>query len=156
MPRQSPLDSARLRRDLGLARAREAASPVKYMMPAPAGYSQVVIVSAPKVVFSSTQLAFGPQPGDIRLAFERLQKSIAPLNARLDTVAMSHIYVVARGGKRRIEAADLRERSFADSHVASAQLRKAIVTSANFARETGCRGHRGGASGVPRRRKIRP
>jgi len=81
----------------GVARAREAASPVKYMMPAPAGYSQVVIVSAPKVVFSSTQLAFGQQPGDIRLAFERLQKSIAPLNARLDTVAMSHIYVVSRG-----------------------------------------------------------
>lgn len=80
----------------GVARAREAASPVKYMMPA-SGYSQVVIVSAPKVVFSSTQLAFGQQPGDIRLAFERLQKSIAPLNARLDTVAMSHIYVVSRG-----------------------------------------------------------
>lgn len=67
------------------------------MLPATAGYSQVVIVNAPKLVFSSTQLAFGAQEGDIRLAFERLGRSIVPLNARLDGVAMSHIYLTSRG-----------------------------------------------------------
>jgi enamine deaminase RidA (YjgF/YER057c/UK114 family) len=81
----------------GAARAREPATPVRFMPPGPAGYSPMVIVSAPKLVFSSTQLAFGSQEGDIRLAFDRLQRSIAPLNARLDTVVMSHIYVVSKG-----------------------------------------------------------
>lgn len=80
----------------GAARAHEPASAVKFMMAAPAGYSQAVIVSVPKLVFSSTQLAFGSQEGDIRLAFERLSKSIMPLNARLDTVAMSHVYLTSR------------------------------------------------------------
>lgn len=81
----------------GSARAREPASPVRFMPPGPAGYSPMVIVSAPKLVFSSTQLAFGSQEGDIRLAFDRLQKSIAPLNASLDTAVMSHIYLVSKG-----------------------------------------------------------
>jgi len=81
----------------GVARASESAAPVKFMLPTAPGYSQVVIVSAPKLVFSSTQLAFGTQEGDVRLAFERLSKSIMPLNARLDTVAMSHIYLISRG-----------------------------------------------------------
>jgi len=80
----------------GVARASESASPVKFMLPAAPGYSQVVIVSAPKLVFSSTQLAFGTQEGDVRLAFERLRKSITPLNARLDAVAMSHVYLISR------------------------------------------------------------
>ena len=80
----------------GAARAHESAGGVKFMLPAPAGYSQVVIVSAPKLVFSSTQLAFGNQEGDMRLAFERLGKSIMPLNARLDGVAMSHVYLISR------------------------------------------------------------
>ncbi len=81
----------------GTARAREAATPVKFLAPGPAGNPQMVVVSAPKLVFSSTQLAFGGQEGDIRLAFDRLQKSISPLNARLDTVVMSHIYLVSKG-----------------------------------------------------------
>src|SRR5579884_3950517 len=81
----------------GIARAQQPVSAVKFMLPAAAGYSQIVIVSAPKLVFSSTQLAFGGQEGDIRLAFERLGKSILPLNARLDSVAMSHIYLTQRG-----------------------------------------------------------
>lgn len=80
----------------GTARAPERALPAKPAMLGATGYSQVVVVSAPKLVFSSTQLAFGTQEGDVRLAFERLQRSIMPLNARLDTVAMSHIYLISR------------------------------------------------------------
>jgi enamine deaminase RidA (YjgF/YER057c/UK114 family) len=82
----------------GIARAPESSSAgVKFMLPAAPGYSQVVVVNGPKLVFSATQLAFGAQPGDVRLAFERLRKSITPLNARLDAVAMSHIYLISRG-----------------------------------------------------------
>jgi enamine deaminase RidA (YjgF/YER057c/UK114 family) len=82
----------------GIARAADAAfSGVKFMLPAAPGYSQVVIVNGPKLVFSATQLAFGTQEGDVRLAFERLRKSITPLNARLETVAMSHFYLISRG-----------------------------------------------------------
>ena len=32
----------------------------------------------------------------MRLAFERLGKSIMPLNARLDGLAMSHVYLTSR------------------------------------------------------------
>jgi enamine deaminase RidA (YjgF/YER057c/UK114 family) len=81
----------------GAARSRVAVSTAKFLLPAPPGYSQIVVVSAPKLVFSSTQLAFGNQEGDFRLAFDRLQKSLAPFNGSLDTVVMSHIYVVSRG-----------------------------------------------------------
>jgi len=87
-----------------VARVQEPVDSVKFLMPAPQGYSQMVIVSAPKLVFSSTQLAFGSQEGDIRLAFERLRKSISPLNARLDSVAMSHIYLISRGLIERFRA----------------------------------------------------
>ncbi len=81
----------------GAARAREPASPMKFLARGPSGNSQMVVVSSPKLVFSSTQLAFGSQEGDIRLAFDRLQKSIAPLNASLDSTVMSHIYLVSKG-----------------------------------------------------------
>ena len=86
----------------GIARAEQPVSSVKFLMPAAAGYSQVAIVSAPKLVFSSTQLAFGLQEGDIRLVFERLSKSIQSLDARLDRVAMSHIYLTSTGLNDRI------------------------------------------------------
>ena len=81
----------------GTARAKEAAAPAKFVFTAPASYSQMVVVSAPKLVFSSTQLAFGNQESDVRLAFERLQRSIASLKAELNTVVMSHTYLISRG-----------------------------------------------------------
>ncbi len=59
-------------------------------------YSQLVLVTAPKLVFSSTQLGFGHQEGDVKLAFERLRKALAGLNARFDGLAMSHVYLTSR------------------------------------------------------------
>lgn len=59
-------------------------------------YSQLALVTAPKLVFSSTQLGFGHQEGDVRLAFERLRKALAGLNARFDSLAMSHVYLTSR------------------------------------------------------------
>lgn len=55
-------------------------------------YSQVALVGAPRVVLSGTQLAFRAQDSDVRLAFERLAKSLEPTGAKLSDVAMSSIY----------------------------------------------------------------
>src|SRR5262249_35439015 len=35
-------------------------------------YSQIALVNAPKIVITGTQMSFGEQEGDIKLAFERL------------------------------------------------------------------------------------
>jgi enamine deaminase RidA (YjgF/YER057c/UK114 family) len=67
-------------------------------------YSQLVLVTAPKLVFSSTQLGFGHQEGDVKLAFERLQKALGGLNARFDGVAMSHVYLTSRSMADKVRA----------------------------------------------------
>ncbi|HLW75654.1 MAG TPA: Rid family hydrolase, partial [Bryobacteraceae bacterium] len=56
------------------------ASPVQFLNP-PAlarnpNYSQIVLVNAPRIVFSGTQMAFGEADQDVRLSFERLRKAL--------------------------------------------------------------------------------
>lgn len=58
-------------------------------------YSQVALVSSPKLVLTGTQLAFGSQESDAKLAFERLEKVLASMNARFDGVVMSHVYLTS-------------------------------------------------------------
>ena len=58
-------------------------------------YSQLALVTSPKLVISGTQLAFGSQENDIKLAFERLQKALAQLKTGFDRVVMSHVYVTS-------------------------------------------------------------
>ena len=58
-------------------------------------YSQLTIVHAPKIVFSSMQLAFGTQEPDIKLAFDRLQRALGALDANLGHLAMSHVYLTS-------------------------------------------------------------
>lgn len=58
-------------------------------------YSQLALVNSPKLVITGTQLAFGNQEGDIKLAFDRLQRVLSSSNARFDQVVMSHIYVTS-------------------------------------------------------------
>jgi enamine deaminase RidA (YjgF/YER057c/UK114 family) len=55
-------------------------------------YSQVAVVSAPKLVISGTQMAFGGQDSDIRLAFERLQKALDQVGATYKDVFYSSTY----------------------------------------------------------------
>jgi enamine deaminase RidA (YjgF/YER057c/UK114 family) len=83
-----------------VARLRAPASPeVQFVNPLgldpSPNYSQLVLVSAPKLVLSSTQLSFGGQEGDIKLAFDRLQKALATVNARFENVVASHIYLTS-------------------------------------------------------------
>ncbi len=60
-------------------------------------YSQLALVKSPTLVITGTQLAFGSQEGDIKLAFERLQRVLAASNARFDQLVMSHTYVTSSG-----------------------------------------------------------
>ena len=93
----------------GVARLRTPQSePVRFIGAAdsPDG-SQSVLVSAPKLVISGTQLAFHDQASDIRLAFERLSKAIDPLGATLGDVAMTHLYSLSRSTAERVRGVRL-------------------------------------------------
>jgi enamine deaminase RidA (YjgF/YER057c/UK114 family) len=83
-----------------VARLRVAINgPVTFLNPADLdkspNYSQLALVRSPKLVITGTQLAFGSQEGDIKLAFERLQRVLGSSNARFDQVVMSHTYVTS-------------------------------------------------------------
>ena len=60
-------------------------------------YSQLTLVKSPTLVITGSQLAFGSQEGDIKLAFERLGRVLTSSNARFDQVVMSHTYVTSSG-----------------------------------------------------------
>jgi enamine deaminase RidA (YjgF/YER057c/UK114 family) len=68
------------------------------------GGSQMVLVSAPQIVISGTQLAFGSQDADLKLAFERLEKALAAKGAHFDHVAISHLYVTSSSLAARVLA----------------------------------------------------
>lgn len=53
---------------------------------------QSAAVSAPKLAFTGTQMAFGFDDKDARLAFQRLEKALEPLGASTKGVAMVNFY----------------------------------------------------------------
>jgi enamine deaminase RidA (YjgF/YER057c/UK114 family) len=55
-----------------------------------------------KLIITGTQLAFGSQEGDLKLAFERLQKALTGSNASLDHVVMSHLYTTSTSLRERL------------------------------------------------------
>ena len=86
----------------GVARLRTPiAEPVTFLNPADLdkspNFSQLALVKSPKLVITGTQLAFGSQEADIKLAFERLQKVLSSANARFDQLVMSHTYATSAG-----------------------------------------------------------
>jgi enamine deaminase RidA (YjgF/YER057c/UK114 family) len=72
--------------------------------PASSSDPQMAAVSSPQVVITGTQLAFGNQDSDFKLAFERLEKTLAASKTRFDHVVMAHLYVTAGGLSRRVLA----------------------------------------------------
>ncbi len=58
--------------------------------------SQVVLVSAPRLVLTGTQLAFQEKETDIRLAMDRLGKTLESQGASYHDIVMSHVYVLSR------------------------------------------------------------
>jgi enamine deaminase RidA (YjgF/YER057c/UK114 family) len=69
--------------------------------PAPGSFA---LVTAPKLVLSATQLSFGTAEGDVKLAFDRLEKSLAPFQVQLASVAMTHVYVMSSGMSEKVRA----------------------------------------------------
>lgn len=71
--------------------ARPANGPVEFR-----GGSQAVAVSAPKLVLTGTQMAFGFEDRDALLAFQRLDKAIVPLGATSRGIVFAHFYPLSR------------------------------------------------------------
>ncbi|MBV9770501.1 MAG: RidA family protein, partial [Bryobacterales bacterium] len=66
--------------------------------------ANIALVSKPQVVITGMQLAFGNQDGDLKLAFERLGKTLAEKDARLDHAVISHLFVTSSGLSSRVLA----------------------------------------------------
>jgi enamine deaminase RidA (YjgF/YER057c/UK114 family) len=65
--------------------------------PAAAGESGIALVAAPHIVLSGTQVSFGYQEQDSRLAFGRLQKALEQSGATFRDVAFVHYYPLSFG-----------------------------------------------------------
>jgi enamine deaminase RidA (YjgF/YER057c/UK114 family) len=72
--------------------------------PAAASNSQAALVVSPQVIITGTQLAFGSQDSDFKLAYARLEKTLAASRTSLDRVVMAHLYVTAAGLASRVLA----------------------------------------------------
>ena len=57
------------------------------------------LVSAPKLIFTGAQMAFGEKEADLRLAFERLEKSMEPLGVTYQDVVFAGFYPVSRAAE---------------------------------------------------------
>ena len=92
-----------------VARARAAApEPISFLNPVALDksphYSQIALVTSPKLVITGTQLAFGTQESDVKLAFERLAKALSGSNARFVHVVMSHMYLTSGALSAKVRA----------------------------------------------------
>jgi enamine deaminase RidA (YjgF/YER057c/UK114 family) len=63
------------------------------------------LVGSPHVVLTGTQVSFGYEEQDARLAFERLRKALEPLGASLQDVAFAHFYPLSRKIEDQVRAA---------------------------------------------------
>jgi enamine deaminase RidA (YjgF/YER057c/UK114 family) len=75
---------------------RPVGASVRFEDPSPTSHSQVVLVSAPKLVLTGTQLAFQEQEPDVRLALDRLGRTLEAQGATYKDTVMSHVYVLSR------------------------------------------------------------
>ena len=58
----------------------------------PSGDSQIALVGTSHLVLTGTQVSFGYEEKDARLAFERVSKAMEPLGTSLSDVAFVHVY----------------------------------------------------------------
>ncbi len=66
-------------------------------LPKSPNYSQIALVAAARLAFTGTQLAFGSEDKDVRLAFQRLSKSLEEVKVSIPAVVMSSIYPMTNG-----------------------------------------------------------
>lgn len=58
--------------------------------------------AAGKLVFSGAQMAFGETDADLRLAFERLKKSLEPLGVTSENIVAAGFYPVSRAAEQKL------------------------------------------------------
>lgn len=84
-----------------VARLRSDAGAVRVLNPeglsTEAGQSQIALVNAPQVVLTGTQVSFGYQPADARLAFGRLGKVLEQEGVTTHEVVFAHYYPLSGG-----------------------------------------------------------
>jgi enamine deaminase RidA (YjgF/YER057c/UK114 family) len=61
-----------------------------------ANYSQLALVSCPRLVLTGTQVSFGYQDADARQAFQRLEKALDQYHSSLRQAAMVHYYPLSQ------------------------------------------------------------
>jgi enamine deaminase RidA (YjgF/YER057c/UK114 family) len=64
----------------------------------------MAVVSAPRLVLTGTQLAFHAKDGDIRLAFERLGKTLESMNTGYGKVVYANLYPLAEDVAEKVRA----------------------------------------------------
>jgi enamine deaminase RidA (YjgF/YER057c/UK114 family) len=84
---------ARLRRDIGTR--FETMNPEG--LAAELGASQIALVASAKVVLTGTQVSFGFEEKDARLAFQRVEKALEQAGVSTRDVAFAHFYPLAAG-----------------------------------------------------------
>lgn len=68
--------------------------------------SQVALVSAPRLIFTGIQMAFGEQTADLRLAFDRLKKELEPMGASTAQVLWASFYVLTLPTSEKIRGVE--------------------------------------------------
>jgi enamine deaminase RidA (YjgF/YER057c/UK114 family) len=61
------------------------------------GASQMALVASPKVVLTGTQVSFGYEEKDARLAFQRVEKALEQAGVSTRDVAFAHVYALPGG-----------------------------------------------------------
>jgi len=85
-----------------------------------ASNSQAVLVANPEVVITGTQMAFGSQEGEFKLAFERLDRTLAESKSNFAHVIRTHLYLTAQELSSRILA--LQAAQTASAHAPASTL----------------------------------
>ncbi|HEY2013200.1 MAG TPA: RidA family protein, partial [Bryobacteraceae bacterium] len=66
-------------------------------LPRDPGVSQIALVAAPHLIFTGTQVSFGYEEKDARLALERLRKVLEQAGVPMNDVAYAHYYPLSGG-----------------------------------------------------------
>jgi enamine deaminase RidA (YjgF/YER057c/UK114 family) len=74
---------------------RPVGADLRFENPGGQNYSQIVLVSAPRLVLTGTQLAFQEKETDVRLAMDRLGRTLEAQGATYHDIVMSHVYVLS-------------------------------------------------------------
>jgi enamine deaminase RidA (YjgF/YER057c/UK114 family) len=78
------------------------------------GLSQIALVASPRIVLTGTQVSFGYEEKDARLAFDRLQHELEHAGASMADVAVAHYYPLSAGIAAQVRK--VRAAYFSDEH----------------------------------------